>query len=84
MAITVHLQVKGRPLRMLLDLVELAKVRTSRALISILCAKALSQSHSGFNLAVAFRDVLKEFAIEDKVSGVGLKHGWPAYSLGVG
>ncbi|PIL28879.1 hypothetical protein GSI_08925 [Ganoderma sinense ZZ0214-1] len=53
-AVTVHLEVKGRPLRMLLDLVELAK------------------SHTGVNLAVAFRDVLHEFGIESKVLSITL------------
>ena len=28
----------------------------------------VAQSHSGFNLAVAFADVLKDFRIADKVS----------------
>lgn len=76
MAVTVHLEVKGRPLHMLLDLVELAKVRTRffeinqspRANVEDL------QSHTGVNLAVAFRDVLQAFGIENKVSGWKSSH----------
>jgi hypothetical protein len=49
MAITVHLEQNGKPLAMLLDIVEVPK------------------SHTGFNLALAFVKVLKDFGISNKV-----------------
>ena len=66
-AITIHLELKGKPLRMLLDLVELAKVRTtSWSRIHIVIVSL--QSHTGVNLATTFNNVLLEFGIQHKVS----------------
>ena len=67
MAVTIHLELKGRPLRLLLDLVELAKVRTSCFVMIHRDADSNDawKSHTGVNLAVAFRDVLEEFVAAD-------------------
>ncbi|KAI1789288.1 hypothetical protein LXA43DRAFT_893135, partial [Ganoderma leucocontextum] len=55
-AVTIHLKLKGRPLRMLLDLVELAKVCTALIQLSRVMpgANIIGQSHTGVNLAVSF------------------------------
>lgn len=66
-AITVHLEHNGHSLRMLLDIVEVAEVRTELPR-PWQQSDVHTQSHTGVNLANAFIGVLKEFGIEEKVS----------------
>lgn len=63
-----HLEHEGKPLRLLLDLVEVAQVRTSEHGTMTRSLTGLPQSHTGVNLATVFAEVLEEFGIEDKVS----------------
>lgn len=64
-----HLEVKGAPISIVLDVVKLTKVHqhlnpNEHVLIMI------DQSHSGLNLALAFVDILKEFKIKHKILSV--------------
>ncbi|KAG2085568.1 uncharacterized protein F5147DRAFT_588936, partial [Suillus discolor] len=58
-AVSVHLEHEGKPLVMILDIVEVAEASKYHTI----------QSHSGENLAAVFEKILKEFGIADKVSG---------------
>lgn len=75
-AVTVHLEVKGEPLCMLLDIVEVSKVSTHFVCMHEHIVDAgVRQSHNGVNLAKAFADILQEFGIEKKVSGLLTRQG---------
>lgn len=69
-AISVHLEVDGQPLRLLLDLVEVAEVRTCMSQCAHLPDEpwGCPQSHTGVNLAATFAQVLEDFGIQHKVS----------------
>lgn len=62
-----HLKHQGKPLAMVLDVVEVVQVGVHN-LIHITLRLTTSQSHSGANLAEAFAKILANFGITDKVS----------------
>jgi len=66
-AITVHFQRQGKPVSLILDVVEVVEVHTLGSHHKP-CSSPHSQSHTGSNLTHAFVDVVTEFGIEDKVS----------------
>jgi hypothetical protein len=65
---TVHLEKDGKPLSMLLDVVEVTKVRTRTLFIDRHPNHA--QSHLGVNLAAAFADILQDFRIAHKILSI--------------
>jgi len=65
-AITVHVETKGQPVNLLLDLVEVAKVWNTYH--EVLMMLNIEYSHSGINLAADFAKILDDFGIGDKVS----------------
>jgi hypothetical protein len=64
-AVTVNLEAKGKPLCMVLDVVEVAKVRQLTS--DIIQTSNKSKSHLGINLTAAFAQILDEFGISNKV-----------------
>ena len=66
-AFSVHLEHKGVPLSMLLDVVEVAKVSDTHTLC---CVRALTrcQSHTSLEMATAFAGVLEDFGLTEKVA----------------
>jgi hypothetical protein len=66
-AVTVYLERDGALMSMLLDILEVAEVRTVCRTMDV-DPSLLEQSHSGFNLAAAFAKVLTTFGISEKVS----------------
>ena len=63
-----HLEVKGAPISIVLDVVELPKVCQRLNLHDVLIT--IDQSHSGLNLALAFVKILKDLKIEHKILSV--------------
>jgi len=67
-AVSVHLEHEGKPLAMVLDVVEVAQVGVHNLILHVVLRLMKSQSHSGANLAEAFAKILADFGITDKVS----------------
>jgi hypothetical protein len=70
-AVSVHFEQSGKPVCLILDVVEVAKVRISINTLSDSSeTHRYTQSHSGYNLAAAFAQILDEFGISEKVSNM--------------
>lgn len=66
-AVSVHLEKKGVPFSMILDIIEVAEVRLYLPAKSLIPTPYI-QSHSGANLATVLARVFEEFNISEKVS----------------
>ena len=67
-AVLVHFEHKGKPMCIILDVVEVAEVRHSQIQYIEHVLTSEHQSHSSYNLAAVFAQILDEFGISDKVS----------------
>ena len=65
-AFSVHLEHEGKPLTILLDILEVAKV-SSRTVLCNAQVLTYSQSHTGLEMATVFAEMLEDFKISDKV-----------------
>ena len=68
MALLAQLEVKGVPICLVLDVVELPKVISRSRIEWVEADDTFGQSHTGLNMAIAFKEILEEFGIEHKVS----------------
>ena len=66
-AVTAHLEVKGEPIAIVLDIIELPKVSPFCRALEYFDDNCW-QSHSGLNMALAFAEILEDFKIDTKVS----------------
>jgi hypothetical protein len=69
-AVSVHFKQDGKAMCLILDVIEVAKVR---ACISLDFSQThhFLKSHSGLNLAAAFAQILDEYGISEKVRITG-------------
>jgi hypothetical protein len=67
LVVSVHFEHKGKPMCIILDVVEVTQVRFSLQPLNKYLTCVL-QSHSGYNLTATFTKILDEFGISEKVS----------------
>lgn len=67
-AVTVHLELNGEMVSLVLDVAEVPKVRYCLQSYCWWTDIGSWKSHSGLNLAIAFQQILEDFGIEHKVS----------------
>ncbi|PPR06686.1 LOW QUALITY PROTEIN: hypothetical protein CVT26_001472 [Gymnopilus dilepis] len=72
-AVMVHMELNGEMISLVLDVVEVAEVDHISFIAGMITRSTdlvLRQSHTGLNLALAFKSILEDFGIEHKILSV--------------